>query len=56
MDLRTAFAADKLDPAVGKRYRDLILANGSQRPAQVLVHDFLGRDFNAKAFFDDLKR
>jgi thimet oligopeptidase len=56
MDLRTAFAADKLDPAVGKRYRDLILANGSQRLPQALVHDFLGRDFNAKAFFDDLKR
>ena len=56
MDLRTAFAADKLDPAVGKRYRDIILANGSQRLPQALVHDFLGRDFNAKAFFDDLKR
>jgi thimet oligopeptidase len=56
MDLRTAFAADKLDPAVGKRYRDLILANGSQRLPQALVHDFFGRDFNAKAFFDDLKR
>lgn len=56
MDLRTAFAADKLDARVGKRYRDLILANGSQRPPQALVHDFLGRDFNAKAFFDDLKR
>jgi thimet oligopeptidase len=56
MDLRTAFAADKLDAAVGRRYRDLILANGSQRLPQALVHDFLGRDFNAKAFFDDLKR
>ncbi len=56
MDLRTAFAADKLDAAVGKRYRDVILANGSQRLPQALVHDFLGRDFNAKAFFDDLKR
>ena len=51
MDLRTAFAANKLDAAVGKRYRDLILANGSQRPPQALVRDFLGRDFNAKAFF-----
>jgi len=56
MDLRTAFAADKLDAAVGKRYRDVILANGSQRLPQALVHDFLGRDFSAKAFFDDLKR
>ena len=56
MDLRTAFAADKLDPAVGKRYRDIVLANGSQRPPKALVREFLGRDFNATAFFDDLKR
>lgn len=56
MDMRTAFAADRLSPAVGRRYRDGVLANGSQRPPQSLVRDFLGRDFNAQAFFDDLKR
>ena len=56
MDLRTAFAANRLDPAVGRRYRDSVLAPGGQRPPQALVRDFLGRDFNAKAFFDDLKR
>jgi thimet oligopeptidase len=56
LDLRTAFAADRLDPKVGRRYRDTVLGQGSQRPPQVLVKDFLGRDFNAKAFFDDLQR
>jgi thimet oligopeptidase len=56
LDLRTAFAADRLDPKVGRRYRDSVLGQGSQRPPQVLVKDFLGRDFNAKAFFDDLAR
>ncbi len=56
MDLRTAFAANKLDPAVGRRYRDKVLGQGSARLPQALVHDFLGRDFNAQAFFDDLKR
>jgi thimet oligopeptidase len=55
-DLRTAFAADKLDAAVGRRYRDTVLARGSERPPQQLVRDFLGRDFNAKAFFDELQR
>jgi thimet oligopeptidase len=54
-DLRTAFAADKLDAAVGKRYRDTVLARGSERPPQQLVREFLGRDFNAKAFFDELQ-
>ena len=56
MDMRTAFGADRLDASVGRRYRDTVLGNGSQRPPQALVHQFLGRDFNAKAFFDDLKR
>lgn len=56
MDLRTAFAADKLDPAVGKRYRELVLGQGAQKPAPALVKDFLGRDSNSQAFFEDLKR
>jgi thimet oligopeptidase len=56
MDLRSAFAADKLDAAVGRRYRDSVLAPGSQRPPQDLVRAFLGRDFNADAFFADLQR
>ena len=56
LDLRTAFAADRLSPSVGRRYRDLVLAPGSSKPPQDLVRDFLGREFNAKAFFDDLKR
>ncbi|MDH4389935.1 MAG: Zn-dependent oligopeptidase, partial [Aquabacterium sp.] len=55
-DMRTAFAADKLDARVGRRYRDTVLAQGSQRPPQQLVRDFLGRDFNARAFFDELAR
>ena len=55
-DMRTAFGTDKLDAKVGRRYRDLVLAHGSDRPPQVLVHNFLGRDFNSGAFFDELKR
>ncbi len=56
MDLRTAFAANKLDPAVGMRYRSTVLANGGQKPAKELVADFLGRETNSKAFFDYLKK
>ena len=56
-DLRTAFGAGhRLDPAVGSRYRSQVLAQGSQQPPQQLVRQFLGRDFNAKAFFDELAR
>jgi thimet oligopeptidase len=56
MDLRTAFKADRLDPAVGARYRSAVLSQGSQQPPDVLVRNFLGRDFNSKAFYDDLAR
>lgn len=56
MDLRTAFAADRLDPVVGMRYRSTVLSQGSQKPPAELVRDFLGRETNAKAFFDDLKK
>ncbi len=56
LDLRTAFARDRLDAKVGRRYRQRVLARGSERPPAALVRDFLGRDFNSKAFFDDLAR
>jgi thimet oligopeptidase len=55
-DLRTAFGNDKLSAAVGRRYRDTVLANGGQRPPQVLVHEFLGRDSNSQSFLKDLQR
>jgi thimet oligopeptidase len=55
-DLRTAFGNDKLDAKVGQRYRDTILANGAQTPPQQLVREFLGRESNSKAFFEDLQR
>lgn len=56
IDLRTAFAADRLDPVVGTRYRKTVLAQGSQKPPRELVRDFLGRETDAKAFFEDLKK
>lgn len=55
-DLRTAFADDKLDAKVGRRYREAVLANGSQWPPQVLVQRFLGRASNSEAFLRDLQR
>ncbi|MFG5408414.1 M3 family metallopeptidase [Piscinibacter sakaiensis] len=56
MDLRTAFAKDRLDPAVGLRYRQRVLSQGSQRPPEQLLRDFLGRETDAKAFFADLQK
>lgn len=56
MDLRTAFAADRLDPAVGQRYREKLLSQGGQQPPEQLLREFLGREPSSAAFFDDLAR
>ena len=56
LDMRTAFADNRLDPAVGARYRETVLAPGRELPPRQLVRDFLGRETNAKAFFEDLAR
>jgi len=55
-DLRTAFAADRLDPAVGRRYRDTVLANGGQVLPEDLVQRFLGRAGNRDAFYKSLNQ
>jgi thimet oligopeptidase len=55
-DLRTAFEADPLDPAVGHRYRDTVLANGGQVDPNELVSRFLGRPQGNEAFFKWLDR
>ncbi len=55
-DLRTVFAGHRLDPAIGDRYRKTVLANGGQVDPNDLVHEFLGRDSNNKAFFDELNK
>lgn len=56
MDMRTAFMADRLDAKVGKRYRDTVLGAGSERLPAQLVRKFLGREFNTRAFFEDLRQ
>jgi thimet oligopeptidase len=56
LDMRTAFAADRLDPAVGMRYRQRVIGQGGQRPPRELVRDFLGRDTNSEAFFEWLRK
>ena len=55
-DLRTAFAADKLDADVGSRYRRIILGNGGQVAAADLMQQFLGRASDSKAFFKSLNK
>ena len=55
LDLLSAFDKDMLDPKVGARYRDTILAQGSQDEELNLVRKFLGRDFSSDAFFAEVR-
>lgn len=50
-DLLTGFSAAGLrDAATARRYRELVLAPGSSRPAATLVSDFLGRPLSLDAY------
>jgi thimet oligopeptidase len=54
LDMLTPFKKNMLDPAVGRRYRDTILANGGQEEEMALVKRFLGRAPNSDAFFAEI--
>ncbi|MBI3368759.1 MAG: Zn-dependent oligopeptidase [Burkholderiales bacterium] len=56
LDMATAWGADMLDAKVGARYRNEVLARGSERLPGELVKSFLGREFNAKAFYEELAK
>ena len=55
-DLRTAFAADRLDAAAGARYRATVLEGGGQIEPAELLRRFLGRPSDSRAFFAALSR
>ena len=54
LDMLSAFDARLLNPAVGKRYRQTILANGGQRLPHTLVEAFLGRKPTSDAFYAEI--
>ncbi|MFC4161573.1 M3 family metallopeptidase [Chitinimonas lacunae] len=54
LDMRSAFKDQLMDPAVGQRFRKIVLENGSQRPEMELVRNFLGREPSSDAFFKEI--
>ena len=54
LDMLSPFKADMLDPKVGARYRDTILAQGGQEEEMSLVRRFLGREPSNEAFFAEI--
>jgi thimet oligopeptidase len=54
LDMLSAYGNNLLDPRVGRRYRDTILAQGGQIPAEQLIQQFLGRSPTPEAFFKEI--
>ncbi|MCX7205139.1 MAG: Zn-dependent oligopeptidase [Proteobacteria bacterium] len=54
LDMLSAYGSNVMDVKQGKRYRELILENGGQRPAMELVEEFIGRKPNSDAFFQEI--
>ena len=54
LDMLSPFKKDMLDPKVGARYRDTILAQGGQEEEMNLVRRFLGRKPSNEAFFAEI--
>ena len=54
LDLLTPFKKNMLDPNVGMRFRNAILAQGGQVEEMQQVRNFLGRDPSSEAFFAEI--
>jgi len=54
LDMLSVYGKNLMNPAVGRRFRELILSRGGQRPAGEMVREFLGRDPSPKAFFEEI--
>ena len=54
LDMLSAFGDNIMNPAVGRRFREMILAQGGQVPAKELVRRFLGREPSSEAFFAEI--
>ena len=54
LDMLSALGNNLNNPDVGARYRQTILSQGGQKKAKQLVIDFLGREPDNKAFFQEI--
>ncbi len=54
LDMLSAFDGKLLDPAIGRKYRRVVLEPGGERPPQMLVVELLGRPANADAFYKEV--
>jgi len=55
LDMVSIFGADLMNGETGRRFREMILARGSEEPARALVEAFLGRPVSSEAFFERIR-
>ncbi len=54
LDMLSVYGGNLMDPAVGGRFRKMVLAQGSEKLASQLVRDFLGREPSNEAFIAEI--
>jgi len=54
LDMLSAFQGKLMDPATGRRYRELILSRGGEVAPLAMVEAFLGRKPSTDAFFAEI--
>ena len=54
LDMLSAYQGKLMNPEIGHRYRKEVLSRGGEMRGGALVHNFLGREPNARAFFDEI--
>jgi len=54
LDMLSPFNDNVMDSRVGRRYREIVLANGGQVSPMKLVEEFLGRKPSPEAFFREI--
>jgi thimet oligopeptidase len=55
LDLVSAFGRDLMNGETGRRFREVILARGSEEPARDIVERFLGRPVSSESFFSHIR-
>ena len=50
----TAFKKSPMDGSIGRKYRHTVLEKGGSREEMDSLKEFLGREPNSDAFFEDL--
>jgi thimet oligopeptidase len=55
LDMLSGFGGQLMNPEAGRRYVKTVLSRGGEQSGMEMVKQFLGREPNAKAFFQEVR-